>query len=249
MSVVSNQAIEILGESDVDFLYGSTQDDYFDLQRDNDDLTIVGFSGHDTMYAGRGDDILVGGAGNDFLFASFGSNSLRGGTGDDYILSKIDPDQDRGNYRDVMQGGIGDDTLSSESSQNCTMYGGKGDDFFSFRDLGAAESGVSFCIGGQGADSFNFFEFEESDDVDPSNTVVRITDFEVGVDKLAFHFYGNEYLTNQDTSFIVTQQGANMLINFQDKVTIVLHSIDSTNVTTSDLFRNDDLEPINPILF
>ncbi|WP_407333360.1 calcium-binding protein [Enterovibrio sp. 27052020O] len=249
MSVVSKTAVEILGESNVDFLYGSTQNDYFDLQRDNDDLTIVGFGGEDRMFAGLGDDTLIGGAGDDFLFANFGSNALRGGTGDDYILSKINPDQDRGDYRDVMQGGAGNDVLASESSQNCTMFGGNGDDFFSFRDLGIAETGVSYCSGGQGADSFNFFEFEQSQDVNPTNTVVRITDFEIGVDHLAFHFYGNDYLTDLDTSFIVTQQGANMLINFQNKVSIVLHDIDSSNTSMSDLFQTDSIAPIDPILF
>ncbi|WP_028021480.1 calcium-binding protein [Enterovibrio calviensis] len=249
MSVVSNTPIRIVGESDVDFIYGSIHNDFFDLSRDDDDLKIVGFDGDDTIFSGLGDDILIGGAGNDFIFANAGSNSLRGGTGNDHLLSKIDAGTERGDYRDVMDGGVGDDVLASESSQNCTMNGGAGNDFFSFRDLGAAESGVSYCIGGDGEDSFNFFEFDSSENVDPSNTVVRIKDFEVGIDSLKFHFYGDEYQTNAETSFIVTQKGANMVVDFQDKVSIVLHGIDSQDVTMSDLFNSDDLDPIDPILF
>ncbi|WP_281543532.1 calcium-binding protein [Grimontia sp. SpTr1] len=249
MSVISNEPVEIYGESDVDFLYGSIQRDYFNLEQDTDDITVIAYNGDDDIFGSYGDDLLVGGAGNDFIYSRYGSNVMRGGSGDDQLLSKNHPSDDRGEYRDVLSGGSGNDVLSSESSQNCTMDGGSGDDIFSFRDLGAAQSGVSFCIGGEGADIFRFYEFEAHEDIDPTNSVVRIKDFEVGVDSLNFHYYSDEYRTDEDTSYIIKQMGSNMVIDFEDKVTIMLHGVDSNAVTMSDLFANNQPDPIDPILY
>lgn len=250
MSGISNEAVEIFGESDVDFLYGSTQRDYFNLEQDTDDITVIAYSGDDSIFGGYGDDLLVGGAGDDTIYSRYGSNVMRGGSGNDYILSKNHLSDDRGDYRDVLSGGAGNDVLSSESSTNCTMFGGAGDDTFSFRDLSEAEAGVSYCTGGEGKDIYTFYEKGFANDIDPSTTtIVRITDFEVGEDSLRFHFYSNDYLTDEDTSFDVYQKGANMVIDFQERVSIVLNGVDSEQVSMSDLFYQGDSGPGEFVVF
>jgi Ca2+-binding RTX toxin-like protein len=78
--------------------------------------------------------VLVGNGGND---------TLVGGTGDDTLLSKGDPTD-----TDLMQGGLGNDSIVADGSFLALMYGEAGDDTI----VGGA--GFAWMVGGPGADTY-----------------------------------------------------------------------------------------------
>ncbi|MFT5548183.1 MAG: Ca2+-binding RTX toxin-like protein [Candidatus Azotimanducaceae bacterium] len=112
---------------------------FFELTTDSD--ILMGRAGDDLLVAGSYDDELDGGDGSDLLFGAAGSDILRGGDGNDIIhgdssrefnnsLSQarvlfIDSTTVGFTYRDIIDGGAGDDFLVGEAG-NDTIYGGSG---------------------------------------------------------------------------------------------------------------------------
>ncbi|MBM1892438.1 tandem-95 repeat protein [Sulfitobacter pseudonitzschiae] len=134
--------------------------------------TLNGEGGNDTINGGAGDDLINGGAGDDVIKGGDGSDTIYGGDGNDVITSS-DPDNDfkidKGypglftgeegtpaaeNERDFVDGGAGNDTISTGDDRD-TVYGGTGNDVI---DAGIdddevyGDDGDDRIVGGEGSD-------------------------------------------------------------------------------------------------
>ena len=152
-----------------DIILGGDGDDQ--LYGQNGDDVLVGDEGFDELHGGAGNDVLFGRADNDILYGDSGDDLLAGGDGNDRLFGNDDNDELQGwRGEDTLSGGAGDDTLNGEEGQD-RLIGGDGVDIFRFTNL---------------ADSI--------DDNDANDNLFdRITDFEVGVDKIdltGLDFYG-----------------------------------------------------------
>lgn len=167
----------IIGGLGDDSLIGSLGNDIF-LGEDGND-TLIGGIGNDTLRGGLGNDSILGGVGRDILFGdagndtliSGGSNILFGGDGDDSLVGNI--------VNDILFGEAGNDTLNGESG-NDILIGGSGDDIIfggDGSDILFGNAGNNSLTGGEGADVFAI-AFAIGTGVD------RITDFQLGVDKI-----------------------------------------------------------------
>lgn len=99
--------------------------------------TIHGGGGDDLIYAGVDDDSVTGAGGNDTIYGGEGADTITGDLGDDviyggnppgdptYLPDDIDPDPE--NDRDLLYGGLGNDTIYGGDDDD-TIYGGQGDD-------------------------------------------------------------------------------------------------------------------------
>lgn len=97
---------------------------------DQDDV-ITGFTGHDLIYAGAGNDRITTNQGNDTIYAGAGNDIILSGIGNDVIYGGEGNDQlIAGSGDDFLFGGDGDDTLSGDLG-NDYMSGGAGNDLLS----------------------------------------------------------------------------------------------------------------------
>lgn len=131
----------------------------------------TGLPGDDTLIGGDGDDTLLGEAGDDSLIGGDGSDSIIGGTGNDTIdagslvstgplpdlgfgtIVPADPDPE--NDRDFVDGGDGDDVISTGDDAD-TIIGGAGNDLIDGgidADLIDGSYGNDTIIGGEGSDT------------------------------------------------------------------------------------------------
>ncbi|MEO0939724.1 MAG: cadherin-like domain-containing protein [Pseudomonadota bacterium] len=137
------------------------------------DDTIAGDAGADTIAGGAGDDSIEGGADDDSIRGGDGSDTILGGGGNDSIVSS-DPDNnlkiDKGypglfdgeegtpeaeNERDFVDGGAGDDTISTGDDRD-TVIGGTGDDVIDGGiddDEITGDEGNDRIVGGEGEDT------------------------------------------------------------------------------------------------
>tara|TARA_R110002049_G_scaffold10127_1_gene50109 strand:- start:67662 stop:70604 length:2943 start_codon:yes stop_codon:yes gene_type:complete len=138
----------------------------------NDDYVRAG-DGNDTVLAGEGDDIIEAGAGDDSVEGGAGSDTVMGGAGDDVINTGngdlapdqgypesdsdplgFDPDSDPENDRDYVDGGAGNDTITTGDDRD-TIYGGAGDDVINAGiddDIVDGGTGNDRIVGGEGND-------------------------------------------------------------------------------------------------
>jgi Ca2+-binding RTX toxin-like protein len=197
----------LFGGTGNDWLSGGKNDDSLFGGRDNDELhgnsgtdalsggsgndTLRGESGDDVLFGGWGTDDVRGGTGNDFVMASKGIDTLVGGTGYDTVdfsrmtgmlnldLSKHSYTVGTGGnagalwgFEEVYAGNGGSRILGSDA-HGTTIHGGDGEDWI------RGKMGADVLSGGQGADTFAYLKKDTRD-----GSVDRITDFEVGIDKL-----------------------------------------------------------------
>ena len=116
------------------------------------------FTGHLSISAGPGADVLVGGVGGDTFFPMEDGDTVDLGAGNDVVYDTLDD----GN--DVISGGDGNDGISGGPA-NDLILGGPGDDSFSGglgddtldgqggRDTESGDEGLDLVIGGPGADT------------------------------------------------------------------------------------------------
>ena len=97
-------------------LYNYIKDNWAQLHVESDTR-----GGNDTLYGGKGDDVLLGQGGNDTLYGNEGRDTLYGGTGNDTLYG--------GMGNDTLYGGAGNDILVGGTG-NDTLYGGAGSDTF-----------------------------------------------------------------------------------------------------------------------
>lgn len=95
--------------------------------------------GNDTLHGGEGDDVIHGGGGDDSITGGDGSDTVYGDDGDDVIdtsgkspafdnpLPVFTEDADKEDDRDFVDGGAGNDTITTGDDRD-TIYGGAGDD-------------------------------------------------------------------------------------------------------------------------
>ena len=84
---------------------------------------IVGSDDDDTLHGGEGDDTILGLGGNDSIYANAGDDEIHGGDGEDTLFGGSDNDE--------LYGGDGEDTLSGGSGKN-HLEGGEGEDTYRF---------------------------------------------------------------------------------------------------------------------
>ncbi|WP_425041406.1 M10 family metallopeptidase C-terminal domain-containing protein [Primorskyibacter sp. S187A] len=181
---------DLLGGAGADKLYGDDDDDSLDGGADDDLLAsgggaddARGGTGADTIYGNGGDDTLrgedgadwaSGGSGDDLLAGNDGADTMRGSSGEDRLFGGADDDLLAGNSgNDLLRGSAGEDRLFGGSG-NDTLEGG---------------SGADVLNGGSGADVFVFENI--SDSRQGSGSRDRITDFEVGLDKIDLSALGD----------------------------------------------------------
>ena len=130
--------------------------------------SILGSWGDDTLYGRAGNDSLSGKNGNDYLYGNTGSDYLSGGSGDDLLYG--------GHGRDTLFGGYGFDRI----------YGGTGNDNI----VSGYDDSNDVLTGNGGADTFNISGNMAYHIHDGTYTPREIiTDFEVGIDKIAIDDY------------------------------------------------------------
>ncbi|MDH3625468.1 MAG: hypothetical protein OEQ49_16495 [Myxococcales bacterium] len=122
----------------------------------NDDITIYGGDGNDTLYGGDagerlygevGDDILYGGRGDDYLDGGDGPDSLSGDDGADTLIGQ--------EHDDLLVGGRGSDSLFGSWGAD-RLYGSDDDDLLlggDDNDQLYGEAGNDNLSGGQGNDT------------------------------------------------------------------------------------------------
>ena len=148
---------------------------------------IDGHSGHDTVLAGDGVDLVWGNLGNDELHGDGGGDHLYGGHGLDVVEGDSGSDDiGGGDGADVLYGGTGLDTVDGDDGadyiwgggSNDRLYGGDGDDTL-FGDEQSdslfGDAGDDVLTGGSSGDRFVLQSGAIGDD--------RVTDFS-GTDKV-----------------------------------------------------------------
>ncbi len=137
------------------------------------DVTAPGVDGDDTLSGGAGDDEIHGEGGDDVIFGGDGSDTVHGGAGNDLIdtsgtapasdygadlpgtLYDIVQDPDMFNDIDFVDGGAGDDTITTGDDAD-TILGGAGNDSIDGGlddDTIDGGSGNDTIIGGHGSDT------------------------------------------------------------------------------------------------
>ncbi len=204
-----NGADQLYGNMGSDKLYGDGGDDTLFGFEDSTGWCegrdrLYGGDGNDQLFGGMQADRLFGGKGNDLLDGHDGSDILRGAGGADSLYGGVtdglygDQRMFGGGGRDVMSGGLGQDSLYGGAGHdvlrgddgydsllggggNDTLYGGAGWDTLSGGDgrdvlYGGGTNGSSDTLtGGDGADLFVFLASDAGADF-------YITDFTRGSD-------------------------------------------------------------------
>lgn len=148
---------------------------------------LIGGLNQSRLFGGDGGDLIYGFAGDDTLLGEAGDDWLDGGTGNDTLLGGNGNDNlFGGNDNDSVVGGAGDDTLNGGLA-NDTLIG---------------NHGIDIMTGGEGADIFAFIM---------GGDIIRITDFEAGVDDLAFVGLPTGF-TASDLLPFVSQVGNDVII-------------------------------------
>ena len=111
----------IFGGGGDDIIYGSSFSSPFGVGVDNND-TLNGGAGNDTLLGQGGDDILEGGEGNDILQDSSGKDFLDGGNGNDVLDTSISSKRDY----DYLNGREENDPLLGGGGGGNPLLGGGG---------------------------------------------------------------------------------------------------------------------------
>jgi Ca2+-binding RTX toxin-like protein len=147
------------------------------IRAEGGDDTVFAGLGDDTVFAGLGDDLVFGGVGdddlrgnegNDTLFGGEGADTVFGQQGDDFIdtsspLQRPDidypglypADTDPEDDRDLVYGGLGNDTIITGDDAD-TIFGDGGNDSINAgvdADLVYGGAGNDTIIGSEGADT------------------------------------------------------------------------------------------------
>ena len=162
------------GEGD-DMLAGGNGDDLLDggagddkIEGSKGDDTIIGGSGNDDLWGGLGDDTIDGGDGNDNIVADNGNDIVNGGDGNDVIQTGargtplpdigypglFPADDDPNDDIDFVDGGAGDDVISTGDDAD-TIIGGSGNDTIDGgidADTIDGGDGNDRIVGGEGSD-------------------------------------------------------------------------------------------------
>ena len=196
-------ADSVVGSVDVDFVRGNSGND-----------TIYGESGDDILLGGEDRDLIFGEVGSDIIVGNSGEDVLDGGSGDDILAGNTENDTLIGQGGiDILRGGKGDDSL----------LGGDGDDIL------VGDFGADTLIGGSGSDIFALRDKTAVTDLEQANI---ITDFEAGIDTIAF----GGTLTTEEVSLESIPQGTLLKIQNTNQILGLLlgtsiETLDDNHVT------------------
>ncbi len=184
----------------------------------NGDL-MLGLDGNDHLIGRWGDDELSGGQGNDWLSGSFGADSVYGDRGDDALFGGFGDDSLwGGSGDDWMHAGRGDDNLSGGLGAD-SLWGGSGSDTL------RGNGGDDRLHGGRGADTFVFASNGGAD---------LVTDFrQRHGDQVLFDVDG--IASFADLLDTASQQGRNVVFDFDDGDSLTLRHTDLDDLSSSDL--------------
>ncbi len=139
----------IFGGLDLSFPDAINFPDSFDLRPGNNQDTIFGNFGDDTIYGMDDDDSLNGGEGNDLVFGGVDDDFIDGGDGHDRLNGDDGDDTIIGaTGRDTISGGAGNDSIEAGLDDD-SVSGGDGDDSI----LG--EGGTDSLVGDAGDDTID----------------------------------------------------------------------------------------------
>jgi len=152
-----------------EFLPGEGPNDDIIEAYEGDDIVHAGL-GNDEVFAGAGDDLVYGEEGNDEIYGGDGSDVVYGGDGDDVIDTSapteasdygwapyVPEDTDKTNDIDYVEGGAGNDTITTGDDAD-TILGGTGEDTI---DGGLDDDTIDggddddTIIGGHGSDTID----------------------------------------------------------------------------------------------
>ena len=155
------------GEADEDVEFAVPAIDIEEPETCDDDHPPVDLTDNDTLTGGDGNDYLFGGEGTDTLYGGDGNDSAYGGEGDDIIdTSGLSPlpdigypglypgDSDPTNDLDFVDGGAGDDTITTGDDDD-SIIGGTGNDNINAGfddDTIDGGEGDDYIVGGEGSD-------------------------------------------------------------------------------------------------
>ncbi|MGV0103647.1 GP-PDE domain-containing protein [Nostoc sp. DSM 114160] len=163
-----------------------------------------------TVVEANGTNNLLGAAGNDTLTVVEGSRQLSfGGSGNDTLTSN--------GSNNRLYGGSGDDKLFS--SVNDSLFGGDGDDV-----LFAGQKGGNSLAGGAGADQF----WIANASLPSSKNIVA--DFAIGTDKIGLGGTG----ISQFSALTLLQQGSDTIVKTGNTELVSLLGIAATSLTAND---------------
>lgn len=186
------------------------------------DDTIDGGAGDDYLRGNEGDDSLTGGSGFDDLHGNQGNDTVRGGEGPDWVVGGQSNDMLFGDAGDdVVYGNLGADTQDGGDGRdwvrggqgNDSLRGGVGDDWMS------GDLGDDTISGGAGADIFHTWGAAGID---------RITDFSLAE--------GDRVQLDPQTSYTLTQVGADTVINMVGGAQMWLVGVNSSSLTGGWIF-------------
>ncbi len=220
---------------------------------------LVGGAGPDTLQGLGGQDTINGGTGDDVIFAltvpgasgttGVGQTYLRGDDGNDSITGGPSFDDINGNMgNDTGVGGAGNDFVVG-GKDNDLLFGDAGD------DLVYGNLGNDTCEGGDGADILrggqdnditnggagaDFVSGDKGDDTMTGGIGADIfhTFGDAGIDRvLDFNLSeGDRVQLDPGTQFVVSQVGADTVINMTGGGQMVLVGVDMTTLTGAWIF-------------
>ncbi|MBN8509195.1 MAG: matrixin family metalloprotease [Burkholderiales bacterium] len=151
------------GSYGADFIDGGTGNDQLFGDEGNDTVTggdgndlVRGdwgwgedLAGADSLTGGSGNDTLIGGGGNDTLLGGFATDTVNGGDGDD-LIRILD-----GEYIDVVDGGIGTDTLDMTAVATAITFNALTGSYQGsvFGDVARTHAGIEIFRAGSGNDT------------------------------------------------------------------------------------------------
>ncbi|WP_309092455.1 calcium-binding protein [Phenylobacterium sp.] len=192
---------EVYGASGADWLYGGQGNDFL-AGRDGDDY-LSGDLGDDELQGGLGDDSLVGGGGNDTVQGGFGADRLSGGAGDDLLVAQ-------GPAGAWMRGDEGNDTLSSATAGQDTLYGGEGRDRFEFVIKTPPTLGQDDLI--MDWEAHDTLSFAEVSILSPAAILPTSYSEFVANDYAEALRIANEHISGPGAKYVAAQVGANVIV-------------------------------------
>ncbi len=198
--------------------------------------------GNDVILGGLEDDLLNGTSHPDKFYGSIGNDTIHGDLGDDILEGGDGNDElfgDDGN--DKLHGSLGNDTLDGGSGQD-TLVGGTGSDRFVFAVGSGFLSGDDDDDDDFGDDDDDDFWGDDDDDDfwDDDNSAFydKITDFEVGIDQIAFQGVGSinnsTGLNQMKTQGLLTNTANGALFSLGDGNQLLLESVNINDLSGSD---------------
>lgn len=250
--------------TDVEEIFATYYDDIIMDENGNNDSTIFGLSGNDTIYGYAGDDMLIGGSGNDSLYGGAGDDVLSGDAGADHLdggagmdvvlygsastgvtVDLEDPTQNTGDASgdtyssiEVIVGSQHDDVIKdTQDNAHRILDGDAGNDSlygYGGNDVLVGYDGDDTLVGGTGHD---FLIGDAGNDTFVFNAGDGhdfILDFEAGEGSDDVIAFNGVFDDFDDMMASTSQVGGDVLIDAGNGQTVTLGSVDISSLHEDD---------------